>query len=129
MTCVDHATHIGGCMGCEQRWDRDEAERIAREDLVGYQAAALRMAIAQIDALTVARNADRTEWMTTYETLRAELEALRCNDLDAFHDGELPEVRAAAFRLHLASCSTCEVGLQDLMYIAMVASTNGDANG
>lgn len=55
--------------------------------------------------------------------LVAELEALRCGDLVAFYDGELAPARAVAFRAHLATCSVCEAGLQDLMIIGAIAST------
>lgn len=72
-------------------------------------------AVAELEALTIARNADRSEWMTTYATMRAEIEALRCGDLGAFFDGELSPERADAFRLHLGTCSKCEAGLHGLM--------------
>lgn len=78
---------------------------------------------AERDALTVARNADRTEWMTTYETMRAEIEVLRCSDLDAFYAGELAPPRADAFRLHLATCPACQSGLRGLMVLGAIAST------
>src|SRR4051812_250293 len=68
----------------------------------------------EVEALTVARNADRTEWMTTYATMRAELEALRCGDLGLFFDRQLSPDRAAAFRIHLATCTRCDAGLLDL---------------
>jgi len=65
----------------------------------------------ELKAQLVARNADRTEWMTTYEAMRAEIESLRCGDLGPFHDGELSSERAAAFRLHLGRCSECAAEL------------------
>lgn len=61
------------------------------------------------------RAADLDEQSATYATMRAQIEALRCGDLDAFHDGELSPERAAAFRLHLATCAACEAGLLSLM--------------
>jgi hypothetical protein len=83
----------------------------------------LEVALVEIGRIAVARNADRTEWMETYETMRAELQVLRCGDLDAFHDGELAPGREIAFRAHLATCSVCEAGLQDLMIVGAIAST------
>ena len=144
MTCPDHASPVDDCCGCAGRWDRAMAERsIETYDITGIARATLRMAIAEIDrlsavvgvgdqlagrllaerdALIVARNADRTEWMTTYATMRAEIEALRCGDLDAFHDGELAPDRAERFRTHLATCEACQAGLQDLVVLAAIAS-------
>ena len=139
MTCRDHAEPAEGCVGCLGRWDRALAED-RLQFMHGMEAAALRMAIAEIDrltavvdvgdqlagrllaerdALTVARNSDRTEWMTTYATMHAELEALRCGDLDAFHDGELDDGRRAAFQLHLGACEACQAGLESRMQFAV----------
>lgn len=100
MTCSDHVCPLPDCIGCLGRWDRDAVHRVLDEYLpYGIAKATIRGALAEIDrlvavidvgdqlagrllaerdALTVARNADRTEWMATYETMRgriAELEA------------------------------------------------------
>lgn len=57
----------------------DNASAIARtRNNLRAVADQLEAARAEVEALTVARNADRTEWMTTYEAMRAEIEALRC---------------------------------------------------
>lgn len=41
-----------------------------------------------------------------------------CNDLVAFTDGELDAERAAAFRVHLASCEACQAGLVEAMQLS-----------
>jgi anti-sigma factor RsiW len=46
----------------------------------------------------------------------------RCDDLDAFVDGELPAERAAEFRDHLASCSRCQDALRGRMLEAAIAA-------
>lgn len=78
---------------------------------------------AELDRLEAAREADADEAALTYNALVAELEVLRCYDLDAFHDGELTPARAAAFRPHLVTCAACRSGLKDLMIIGAIAST------
>lgn len=55
--------------------------------------------------------------------LSAEIEALRCGDLGAFHDGELEPGRAEAFRMHLGACAKCETGLHGLMQEDVAVAT------
>lgn len=42
------------------------------------------------------------------------VDTLRCGDLGLFFDQQLSPDRAAAFRLHLATCTRCDAGLLDL---------------
>lgn len=60
---------------------------------------------------------DREALRARVRVLTAEVEALRCGDLGAFHDGELSPERETAFRLHLATCAACEAGLLPLMQL------------
>jgi len=48
---------------------------------------------------------------------------LRCGDLVPFQDDDLPPERADAFRAHLATCTTCQAGLQDLVQLDARLST------
>lgn len=114
---------LGAVASAEQLAKRCEA----LEGMIGTtrDAAALRRRLRSLRArVEDQREADLDEAAATYATMRAELEALRCNDLDAFHDGELEPARRAAFERHLGTCAECEAGLQDLMYVDMVASTS-----
>ncbi len=72
------------------------------------------------------READLDEAAATYATMRAEIEALRCYDVDAFHDGELSTERADAFRLHLGTCVACESALHDRMQVSTMVSSAVD---
>lgn len=83
---------------------------------------ALRTRTAELDAITVARNQDRTEWVATYEAMRTELDALRCGDLGPYFDDELSAERHAAFDLHLTTCERCAAGLPVLMQQDAVVS-------
>lgn len=80
----------------------------------------LEAARAEINALAVARNQDRTEWMTTYATMRAEIEILRCGDVDAYFHGELSPERRAAFEPHLGRCATCQSEIDALLQVTWV---------
>src|SRR5262245_33999824 len=40
-----------------------------------------------------------------------------CDDLHAFHDGELAPDAAEAFREHLADCGACQAELRDVMLL------------
>jgi hypothetical protein len=126
------------------KYDPAEVERLLKQardteypmSVPSYRVMAdqLEAARTEIEALTVARNADRTEWMTTYAAMRAELEALRCYDLEPFFAGELKPGRAERFRVHLADCAPCQSGLHDLVQLKAIASApprepRGDANG
>jgi hypothetical protein len=104
--------------------EKDDALAIARtRSNLRAMADQLEAALAEIDRLTVARNADRTEWMTTYATMRAEIKALRCGDLGPYFGGRLSAERAAAFQLHLATCAACAAGLLDLMQLEASLTT------
>ena len=87
------------------------------------------MAIAEIDRLTAAREADADEAAANHAAALAEIEALRCGDIDAFHDGELQEARRLAFEGHLVACSKCQAALRDLLFVDLVASMSGVRNG
>jgi anti-sigma factor RsiW len=41
-----------------------------------------------------------------------------CDDLVAFVDGELDSERAAAFRVHLRTCETCQSGLVEAVQLS-----------
>lgn len=77
---------------------------------------------SELSALIVARNADRTEWMTTYETMRALIDEHRHEDVGPFADGELSPERAAGFRLHLATCEACEAALLGILQQSAILS-------
>ena len=101
----DATLPIEWCAGWEAAV-KEHAEPLAEQ---------LRMALAEIDQ-------DRTEWMTTYEAMRAELDALRCGDLGPYFDDELSAERHAAFDLHLTTCERCAAGLPVLMQQDAVVS-------
>lgn len=44
-------------------------------------------------------------------------ESTPCGDLIAFVDGELDAERAAAFRVHLQTCETCETALVEAVQL------------
>jgi hypothetical protein len=48
---------------------------------------------------------------------------MSCNDLIAFADGELDNERAAAFRVHLADCATCQSELVETEQLSARLST------
>lgn len=135
MTCLFHPDPVADCMACLGRWDRPLAERLLREGCSPARiAAALRAAMAEIDrvidafsgelpAIEARHAADLAEAAAIYAAMRAEIEALRCGDLDAFHDGELSPARAEAFREHLGRCERCAAGLDGLLQETM--ATNG----
>lgn len=68
-------------------------------------------------ALAMQRLDDMDECACTYKAMRAELERLRCGDLVLFVDGELDPARAEAFRVHLATCETCQRDLESHMQL------------
>jgi putative zinc finger protein len=41
-----------------------------------------------------------------------------CQNLIAFADGELDDEGAAVFRMHLATCETCQTGLVEAMQLS-----------
>ena len=41
-----------------------------------------------------------------------------CQNLVAFADGELDDEGAAVFRIHLATCETCQTGLVEAMQLS-----------
>jgi hypothetical protein len=77
------------------------------------------------------RNADRTEWMTTYETMRALIEQYRHEDVGPFSDGELSPWRADGFRVHLATCAACQAAHLEILQQAILSTVEpkGDDHG
>lgn len=55
--------------------------------------------------------------------LRARRTSLRCDDLDPFFDGELPEEGAELFRGHLGDCERCQEVLRGRMLESLAVST------
>lgn len=107
-------------MGCAGgRWDRDEAQKLIDAGYAeGITAAAIRVAIAEIDRLDALRGADAVEAAANHAAAIAEIEALRCGDLGWYFDGQLSTERRDAFDRHLATCTTCADGLLGLMHEA-----------
>lgn len=66
---------------------------------------------ADRDALSI-RGTELAGRVTELETL---VEALRCGELSAFMDGELPPDREQAYREHLTRCRNCHRELHDQM--------------
>jgi hypothetical protein len=115
---------LGHATSAEGDW-LSKTSRMMCETMLGERDALrgkVREHAAEIEALTIARNTDRTEWIATYDTMRAEIEALRCGDLGAYFDGELSSERRDAFDRHLATCKTCAEGLLGLMQQSAIVS-------
>lgn len=91
------------------------------EDLTKSLGAWRKRALAALE-LAEARGKHIAELEAALTRAVTELEQLRCGDLGAFFDGELPADRAAMFRDHLARCQRCQAGGRGLAQEAAVTS-------